>query len=197
MGKLILHKFYTLLIYISKKILFPIQDNIDFLPSTKLQKKDGVNYILRYSNSNVRDFIHQIKFSKNKKYFEYIGKELSHYLPTNTDIFILPVPQTKSRIRERGYDVTHCIVKEIQKHINIQYSHGILINIRKDVQSQIKDREKRITSVADTIKILGDVKGKKFIIIDDVFTTGSTIREIKKIIEERGGEVVDCFCVAH
>ena len=190
-------RFYTLLVCQSKQIFFPNQVSIQNFPVTKLYKEGSVHYILKYSDSRVRELVHQIKFSKNKKCFEYIGKELSQHLPDNSDVILLPVPQTKSRMRERGYDVTHTLVREIQKHISIQDGHGILKNERKDVQSKIKDRDKRISSVSGTINLTKDVRGKKFIILDDVFTTGSTLREAKKVIEENGGEVIYSICIAH
>jgi ComF family protein len=189
--------FYTYILSFLRKIIFPIYKNKDTPIETKLYKKDGIYYILNYRDKKIRDLIHRIKFSNDKEGFQYIGKEISKYIKEIENIILLPTPQTKNRLRERGYDVTNTLVKEIQKHRNIKNGYGTLKNIRKDVQSKIKNREERINSAAGTIKLVKEVKGKRFIIIDDVFTTGSTIREIEKLIQNKGGEVVYSICIAH
>lgn len=193
MWKLIFNMFYTDLI---KKNLFPSEINVIKLPKSKLMKDEGVYYLYKYNDSNIRHIIHQIKFFNNKKYFSLLGKELSNYI---NDEIIIPVPQTKKRLKERGYDVTHTLLKETGKHTNTNDGYGIVENVRKNVQSKIKDRSTRIRSVEGTIKVINKdiIKGNTFIILDDVFTTGSTIREIKKIIEENGGTVSMCICIAH
>jgi len=193
MWNLIIRGFYTDFI---KKLLFPVRvENID-IPRSRLMIKNNIHYIYQYKNQNVRLMIHQIKFSNNRSYIKMVGKELSKHIK---DGIIIPVPQTKSRLRERGYDVTHSILKETKKHVDNKDGYGVVKNIRKDVQSQIKDKTKRIKSVRGTIKVtdINKIKGNTFIILDDVFTTGSTINEIKKAIEENGGKVSMCICVAH
>lgn len=197
MWKLILYRFYTELINVIKIIIFPSGPRIHKLPRAILQKKNDIHYIYSYKDPNVRNIIHRIKFSKDIDLFKLLGKELSRHIPKNHTI--IPTPQTKQRLRERGYDVTYTLAKEIQKHIDVQIENTILKNIRKDVQSQIKNRDKRINSVTGTMQVINKekIKNNKFIILDDVFTTGSTIKEVERVIIKNSGKVIIKICIAN
>jgi ComF family protein len=200
MRKLIKLRFYTELFSHLSGLVFPSTKSLDKIPNSNLYKKNAVYYLYNYRDPKIKELIYEIKFSNNKKVFEHLGKELSSKIYNLVDIentIILPVPQTNNRRRERGFDVTNNLVKEIKKNIKIKSGYGILKNQRKDVQSKIKNYEERVSSVNKTIRLMSDITDKKFIILDDVFTTGATLNEVKKVIEKNGGKTIACICVAH
>ena len=64
-------------------------------------------------------------------------------------------------------------------------------------QSQLK-RDERLNNLegAFVIQKRGFARGKQILLVDDIFTTGSTINECAKILKEDGAEQVDFFTIA-
>jgi predicted amidophosphoribosyltransferase len=42
-----------------------------------------------------------------------------------------------------------------------------------------------------------DLKGKRVLVLDDIVTTGSTVKELRRLLLEEGAAAVDCLCLAH
>lgn len=113
------------------------------------------------------------------------------FTPENFD-FILPVPLHKNRLLERGFNQSLILAKAFAKKNNIPMDCNSLIrhiDTKPQASLEKKDREKNILnafSLRDTKKITG----KSVIIIDDVYTTGSTIKECSKILYAGGVQAV-------
>lgn len=162
-------------------------------------------YIYRYDGI-IRDLLIKYKFD-DASYLRELFAELilknekvCRFLK-NYDI-IIPVPISKKRRIERGYNQTELIVKFIErklkeqtihqknkqekdeKHLEIQVNVDILAKI-KNIKSQSKSTLKeRINNVKGVYKLVNEdkIKGKKIVIFDDIYTTGSTIKECVKNI---------------
>jgi ComF family protein len=108
---------------------------------------------------------------------------------------IVPVPLHKNRLRKRGFNQSLLLVRELLRqslrlgrprldHLNLQRI--------KDTRSQIeltgKQRAENVKN-AFTIKNATTFKGKKVLLVDDVYTTGATIRECSKVLANSGAEV--------
>lgn len=93
---------------------------------------------------------------------------------------IIPVPLHKKRKQERGYNQTELIAKKL----GIKVETDCLIkvkNIKAQSQKGLQDRKNDIKN-AYMLKNIEKIKGKKILIFDDIYTTGSTANECIKII---------------
>jgi len=146
-----------------------------------------------------------------------IIEELSdlHTIQNFNDAILIPIPLSKKRYRERGYNQAELICRELIKldlNINLRYSvdvkiernfkfeSNILIKTKEtEHQANIKDRKDRLKNLADSFSVKNGelIKGKNIILIDDVTTTGATLTEAKKILKQFGAKKIIAFTVAH
>lgn len=134
-----------------------------------------------------------IDYLKNKKYFSlipYLVNEAIFLLKDEDFDFITSVPS----LRFLSYVPEHLEIfsKEISKMKKVRYLELLVKTkrIKSQVYLNINDRMKNpinAFSIRKDYKNL--VKGKRVLLIDDVYTTGSTLRECEKLIIQNGGEV--------
>ncbi len=130
-----------------------------------------------------------LDYKYNKKtylsrYIVYIMKE--KYLLENIKAdYILYVPLHKKRLKKRGFNQSERIARKLSKLIDIPVLDCItrvkntkkLYNMNKEYrQIELKNGFK----VKDNINL---IKNKNIILIDDIFTTGSTVNEISKVLK--------------
>lgn len=100
---------------------------------------------------------------------------------------ILVVPISKSRKKERGYNQSELIAKEISKIISVKLEKNILYKI-KDTKPQStlnKQQRKQNAEGAYIAENTLKIKNKKILIIDDIYTTGNTVNECAKVLVEK------------
>ncbi|MCI8273702.1 MAG: ComF family protein [Clostridia bacterium] len=119
------------------------------------------------------------KFLENqRKSFENLKKY---------DIIII-VPISDKRKKERGYNQSELLAKEISKILLIEYSKQIIYKI-KDTQPQSvlnkRQRQENVKGVYEA-KNIEKVRNKKILIIDDIYTTGNTVNECAKVLVQKG-----------
>ncbi len=178
---------------IKRKNIYKVRDKSKFF--------DEACHIFKYEDI-IRDKLIQYKFD-NKSYlyktFSKIilnDKKICGFLE-NYDI-IIPVPIHKKRKQQRGYNQTELIANQISKDLNIKLEKNILIkNINTKAQSGLnkKDRQRNVRDVfklQNTQKIIN----KKILIIDDIYTTGSTLNECSRIIRLSGVKKIGILTIA-
>ncbi len=152
----------------------------------------------------VQMLIHELKY-QNKRTIgillgEIVGNAIKHDVDFTTADALLPVPLHKIRLRERGYNQSELIAKGISKITGIKVINDMLIR-KKNTQTQTKlNFEQRLENVKDAFvlneKYKNFVVGKRFAIVDDVITTGSTLNECAKELVRSGASQVLALSVA-
>jgi len=111
---------------------------------------------------------------------------------------IIPVPLHSKRLRERGFNQSLILAREISKKFLIPLDFLTLRrHMYTDAQINLgrKDREanvKGVFSVRDSEKI----QGQRIILVDDVYTSGSTARECTRILMRNNAESVAILTLA-
>ena len=111
---------------------------------------------------------------------------------------IIPVPLNKSRKKERGYNQTELIAKEISKNIkNLKYLN-ILEKSKNAVPQSTLNKAQRLKNLENAYKLKKEIniQDQKILIFDDVFTTGTTANECAKIIKTIGNNKISIFTIA-
>ena len=112
---------------------------------------------------------------------------------------IIPVPLHKYRSRERGYNQSFLILKALaKKNKNIIIKNNILQKQRniKPQSSMNKLERKNNIKNAYTITNKLEIKNKKILLFDDVFTTGSTTNECSRMLKENGAKKIGVLTIA-
>ncbi len=139
----------------------------------------------------LKECIHLFKYYREKKLSRPLGKLLIDYLVKNQEFIrgidlITPVPLHKNDLKRRGFNQSILLSKTIGNYFSIPVKEEILIK-KKLTSSQVnlskKEREKNILR-AFSVERTEEIRDKNILILDDIFTTGSTVeecaRELKK-----------------
>lgn len=116
----------------------------------------------------------------------------------NYDI-IIPVPISNKRKKKRGYNQSELIAKKLSKQMkNLKYTSKVLYKIKDTIPQSILDKEKRTENIKGAYYIKNGqiLKNKKILLIDDIFTTGSTVNECSKILKQVGAKEIGIFTLA-
>lgn len=127
-----------------------------------------------------------------------LAKVIQYHNPLEYD-YIVPVPIHKVRIRERGYNQSDFIARGVSSLLGVPVNRQ-LVNRAKYTQTQtLLDSEQRKINVASAFvpyKRSLNLQGKKILIVDDVFTTGSTINSVGTCLMNIGAGRIDAATLA-
>lgn len=172
------------LLYFPKKTVFPGSENIDSVIST-------FSY-----EGQIKDIIRRYKFSGQVAYKEVfikaMLKNLSSY-PLSKDFdLITAVPLSRKRFYERGYNQAELLAKPIAEDLGMESNFNCIFKKRHNKkQSLTGNKMERRDNVHDAyIADFSKIKGKRIILIDDVYTTGSTMEECAKELKDKGARAV-------
>lgn len=150
----------------------------------------------------LQSFIHSIKYNKrflNAKFLgSLIGKELEEQINNWNIDLIVPVPLHHLKKAERGYNQSEYIVKGLSRKLKIQNSAKALKRARYTETQTAFNLEERERNISNAFKVRSKQKiiGKNILIVDDVITTGSTIKECGKALLKGGAKSVYACSVA-
>lgn len=115
-------------------------------------------------------------------------------LPDNT--VLVPIPTTSRNIRQRGYDHMLLVTKELAKYRKVSYA-SLLTRRTNVVQHFAKTLSERRKNAKDFFEVSGKISPKlNYIIIDDIFTTGSTVNAAAKVLRQAGAKRIDVAIIA-
>jgi len=169
--------------------------------------------LFSYKDGDVRELVWQIKYQQNhllthavaKLLFEFILDDLqdSWFFENHDKILLIPVPATKEHVHERGANQALNLAKAIIKNDTedtLELGIDAVSKTRNTIsQTKTRSRGERLKNLIGAFAVVkpDHVRGRKIIIIDDVITTGSTIRELTKILKENGAKSVKAYTIAH
>ena len=112
---------------------------------------------------------------------------------------IAPVPMTRCRESERGFNQAELLAEELGKILCLPVCKNLIIKTRETKkQSRINGKNKRQENVdgAYEINLKTNIINKKIMLVDDVITTGSTLNECAKMLITAGAGEVVVLCAA-
>jgi ComF family protein len=142
----------------------------------------------------VRKSIHELKYRNLKAISPCLAELLAYYLRENPlpGEALVSVPLHPRRLRERGYNQSGLLARELGKRIGLPVIEDCLIRI-KQAQPQVRavDVEERRRNVADAFVCRDErVNRKQIILIDDVCTSGATLESCAAALKNRGATSV-------
>lgn len=148
-------------------------------------------YFFKYENL-IRQQILDLKFHEKP----YVYKTIMYFLKENKkdlknlekyDIIIV-VPVSISRKKERGYNQSTILAKEISRIIERPFIKNVLYKIKNTVPQSTLNKEQREQNAKGVYKVnnIQKIYNKKILIFDDIYTTGSTLNECAKVLIEQG-----------
>lgn len=136
------------------------------------------------------------KFRNKPWLADALAAELLPVLPSGYD-FLVPVPLHPKRLRERGYNQSALLAKALSAGSGIPWQ-DCLRRVRDTPHQTGQNRAQRLQNVRDAFALVRgqSVAGKRILLVDDVFTTGTTLRECAQVLWQNGAEAIFCVTLA-
>ena len=125
---------------------------------------------------------------KNKNFFEFIKKYDT----------IIPVPISRKRRAMRGYNQSELIVKEIANFTNLKEESDCLFKIKNVIEQSKLNKEERQKNIQGAYELRNKEKlyKNKILLVDDIYTTGSTVNECSKVLRGAKPKQIGIFTIA-
>lgn len=172
------------------------------------KKLGGLYFALPYKEKFLtKKLIYQFKYPP---YIKSLSKTLSEILiehlilaKNNTEetwqnSILIPVPLEKKKLKNRGYNQSEELSKELSKITKIPLVLGNLVKIREtysQTKLSAKEREENLKN-AFLVEKSPEISGKKIFLVDDVYTTGSTMEECAFVLKNAGAKSVWGIAIA-
>lgn len=147
--------------------------------------------------------IHEIKYQRKPKLASYLGKIAAAACPISEEKevdCILPIPLHPVKFRERGFNQSLYIASGISEVFGIPVFSDYLKRIRYTRTQTKLSRLERRTNMKNAFKVptntIEAVAGKRFLIVDDVYTTGATLQSAARTLLTSGAHSVFGFTLA-
>ena len=158
-------------------------------------------YIFLYQGI-IRRIILKYKFQEES----YLYKTFVNFLLKNENFFeniekydtIVPVPISRKRLKSRGYNQSELIAKEIAYNSNLILETGCLYKVKNIVEQSKLNKEERLKNIQGVYELVNKEKlyKKKILLVDDIFTTGSTVNECAKVLRNASPRKIGVFTLA-
>lgn len=151
--------------------------------------------------AKVRQAIHRLKYDGGMVLGDGLGALMADYLTVyhprllQADV-ILGVPLHPKRQKQRGFNQTHLLCREIAARTGLPFQAEGLTRRRNTVAQNALSAAERKRNLQGAILATADFSGKKVLLIDDIFTTGSTCNECAKALFRAGAAEVHIFCLS-
>ena len=158
-------------------------------------------YIFRYEGI-IRNKIIEYKFEDKGYLYKMFAKIILSDKKTCNFIkkydVIIPVPISKKRKKKRGYNQSELVANELAQKLNQDIWTDIIIK-KKDNKPQSElnklERIKNVEDIYETNKPI-EVKNKKVLLLDDIYTTGSTVNEIARKLKQNQTQEIGVITLA-
>lgn len=166
-----------------------------------------------YNDEIVKKAIWMLKYRGIKKIAEPLAElintrcfRVKHRVFDKPEWILIPIPLSKARMKERGFNQAELIakhlfakVKPLRNAQGLTLCENVLYKIKETPsQVSIKNRGERLNNLKDCFAIKNPeiIKDKNIILIDDISTTGATIREARKVLRNAGAKKIIALVVA-
>ena len=167
-------------------------------------KEGGFAFDKVYSCLNYEGYItklvYNLKYGGGKYLAKYMARIIADKIISENISFdiITFVPLNEKREKERGFNQAKIIAEEVSQLLDREI-RDVLSRVRNTPFQASLNREERLNNLKDAFKVIDKsrVKDKNILIIDDIFTTGTTINECSKTLKKTGAKSVIGITFAH
>lgn len=163
-------------------------------------------FALPYQNQLIKNLI---KFFKYQPFVKELSQPLSSLIITHFQLIekspadfagciLMPVPLEKKKLKWRGFNQAEELAKELIPFLKIPLINDVLVKTKEtlpQIELSGKEREENIKG-AFSCRNKEKISGKKILLVDDIYTTGSTIEEAAQAMRAAGAKEIIGIAVA-
>lgn len=157
-------------------------------------------------DSAFKDALHSLKFEANKELLPLLKEEAEIALISITDTLVqhydlvTSIPTSDERRKKRGFDVPQVIFSSLKKGFGAKYTDKLMYRVRNTEPLYTMGAEDRKAELSGCFAMLSnfEVKDKRILLVDDIWTTGSTMQEAAELLLQAGAKEIGAlaFCTS-
>lgn len=151
--------------------------------------------------ASIQRLIYRLKYRREQYLSSVLGGFLAKRLKEQKGwdySALVAVPLHKKRQRERGFNQSVLLASEISLKLDVPVLRDVLVRTKETSVQAGLGRHERFANLRQAFSVNGrsGFEGKKVVLVDDIFTTGSTVNECSRVLIEAGAEKVYVLTVA-
>ena len=160
---------------------------------------DGGIALLNYDDI-ARESMVKFKYGQRKEYGLFYAEEIARLYGSRISRFaadgIVPVPVHISRLRFRGYNQAQVVAERLGEMLSLPVFDKALLRTRKTVAQKELNAAQRMRNLMSVMKAGIEARGlRRVILVDDIYTTGSTMEACTRVLMAAGVEAVMPVCI--
>ncbi|MFN0313621.1 MAG: phosphoribosyltransferase family protein [Burkholderiales bacterium] len=145
----------------------------------------------------VDKLIARLKFGHTLAVSGILGREMCAALASQPrPDFVLAVPLSEERLRERGFNQASEIARVIARELSVPLATGVCERHRHTAPQMGQPLAQRRANLRNAFRCEASVKGARIAVVDDVMTSGATLDELARTLKRAGAQQVTGWIVA-
>ena len=163
----------------------------EFCRDCQNKKHEFVRGRALYEYQGAAESIYRFKYGKRQEYADFFGEEIVRYLgdfirEVAPDALI-PIPLHRKRMEKRGYNQAALLAEAVGRYSGVPVNGQMLVRVKNTTPLKLQNPSERQNNLKKAFNIgENDVKLNTTVIIDDIYTTGSTIDEAARTLKSAG-----------
>lgn len=159
-----------------------------------------------YQDQTIQNLIHFYKYESYQNIAVILSKILDIYLKksqllelfNSQNLIIIPIPLHPKKENKRGFNQSALLAKNLAQTYDLNFLPILLKTKNSPAQAKHKDFNQRKENVSGTFSLKNPdlIKNKAIILIDDVYTSGSTISEAARLLKQNGAKKIIALVIA-
>ncbi len=171
----------------------------------KTRYLNDLHFPLSYQNILTRNLIQKFKY---EPFIKELAQTFSNLIishlqlqdnqPDFSDFILIAAPLSKKRHKWRGFNQSEELAKNLGQFFKIPCCNDTLFKIKETLpQADLKEKERKENIKNSFLcKNPEKIKGRKILLIDDVYTTGSTMEEAARVLKNAGSKEIVGIVIA-
>lgn len=149
----------------------------------------------------IKSSMYRFKYANKREYAAFYAEKAAYlyenWVREKQIEIIVPVPMYFLKKRRRGYNQAEVFAKQLGKKLNIPVDNKLVKRIRNTVPQKELNDVQRKSNLKNAFQLATDiVKYKQILLVDDIYTTGSTIDEISGVLLNAGVKNIYYICIS-
>ncbi len=149
----------------------------------------------------VKKSLYRFKYQNKREYAEYYAwqtaKQWGEWIKRQEIDVIVPVPLHVKRKKERGYNQAEIYARKLGKRLGIPVEANLLIRQKNTIPQKELNNLKRKNNLKKAFKCRQNiVQFKRVLLVDDIYTTGSTIDAVAEVLKNKGVKKIFFVCIS-
>lgn len=178
----------------------PLSSDVSIICSECIKDKPSFKQVRSFGiyEGTLKVAINLFKYHGIKRLSKPLAKMMCQMSIPPVDV-IIPVPLFKKRLRHREFNQSALLARYLADYTGARLVMNCLIKVKDTIPQVGLSAKERKKNVKNAFRVLDDkpIKGRDVILVDDVFTTGATIRECSKILKKAGAGDIYGITLAH